>query len=503
MFHQTRTFVVALGMGPLCVVGSALAADAPAVVQPEVRVGESPSPLATADASLRGFIVSDGRPLTIEEVGKRASSSSPDAALKLAAAASAKAREDEAVANLWPRLQLQARYSRTSALVFPPFGVVPGASAPANTVITVDPATGQTNVPLVIPGGYSLPVNNLVTQATLNVPLSDYVFRLTTAIKTAEHSAAAAVIEEKAARLQAAADAKLRYLQWLSARAQARVAEQLLSQARAHERDAQRVYQAGLLSRADLLRAQAQIHGVELLLVRSQQGEALAREALRIAIRDEDKTPWAVGDDVLAQISPLPANADPDALVGEALAKRLEIRALAEGDASLASLVSLARTQQYPRVDLAGNFIYANPNPRYFPPQDRWDKSWDASVVLTWTPTDIPGARAVVREQRAKQGELAAQRQRLLDAIRMEVTQALQSVREAEASLTSAAEGLIASEESHRVRNELFRAGKATTVEVVDAQVELSRARIDLVNAHVADHAARLRLEHATGRDVL
>ena len=52
------------------------------------------------------------------------------------------------------------------------------------------------------------------------------------------------------------------------------------------------------------------------------------------------------------------------------------------------------------------------------------------------------------------------------------------------------------------MRRELFRNGRATSVELTDAETELVRASLDVVNARVELRVARARLLHATGRDV-
>jgi outer membrane protein TolC len=51
------------------------------------------------------------------------------------------------------------------------------------------------------------------------------------------------------------------------------------------------------------------------------------------------------------------------------------------------------------------------------------------------------------------------------------------------------------------VRRDLFRNGKATLVEVNDAEGELTRSRLEVVNAHIDARIARVRLDHAVGRD--
>jgi outer membrane protein TolC len=51
------------------------------------------------------------------------------------------------------------------------------------------------------------------------------------------------------------------------------------------------------------------------------------------------------------------------------------------------------------------------------------------------------------------------------------------------------------------VRRELYKIGRATLVEVMDAETELTRARLEAVNAHIDYRIARTELNHALGRN--
>ena len=68
-------------------------------------------------------------------------------------------------------------------------------------------------------------------------------------------------------------------------------------------------------------------------------------------------------------------------------------------------------------------------------------------------------------------------------------------------SLQSSQKGLAAAEEGWRVRKELLAAERATAVELVDAETELTRARIAALNARVDLRVALTQLQHAIGDD--
>jgi outer membrane protein TolC len=456
-----------------------------------------PPPASESEQRLRALLVGP-RGLTSEQVARRAVSSSREVSAKRASTAAAQAKEDQATAGFWPRLQLSARYTRLSYLapVFLPGGIQPQQEG-------LPPGPLPPNTPLRLTQGFPFEFfqDNYAAGASLSLPVSDYLLRTARAAKAAGHSTRAARAEEDATRRKAAADARIAYYDWIRARGQVLVGQQSLEAVRGHLGDAQKLFQAGFASKADTLRAESQVKATELFLLRAGNTAGVAEEVLRVAMHDESNAPYEIGEDLLVILPPVPGIADREALLREAIGKRPELVALAETEAGLGDLQRLARTTAWPRLDLAGNFLYANPNQRIFPPQQKWQPTWDAGVVLSWTPTDVPLALAQVREQVARASELFARRGAVLDGLRLEISQATSSVAESDAAVETSRKGLEAAEESYRVRRDLFMAGKTTLVEVSDTNAELTRARLEVVDALVMSRIARV--EHALGRDVV
>lgn len=180
---------------------------------------------------------------------------------------------------------------------------------------------------------------------------------------------------------------------------------------------------------------------------------------------------------------------------------RAELRGLDAAESVARAQASVARATYLPTVGAFANATYANPNPRDFPPEAVWHATWAAGVSVTWTPTDIPGARAGASEADARGDALAAQRNALRDALAVEVAQYFQSVRAADAKVAATNKQLESASEAYRVTRALFANARATTSNVLDAEADLSRARFAWVNARVDARVARARLEHAAGRD--
>ena len=84
---------------------------------------------------------------------------------------------------------------------------------------------------------------------------------------------------------------------------------------------------------------------------------------------------------------------------------------------------------------------------------------------------------------------------------RLQILQAQQAVQLAQHALQTSQKGLTASEEGYRVRKELLNAERATAVELVDAETDLTRARITALNARVDLRVALAQLAHALGND--
>lgn len=467
----------------------------PVLAQPRVV----PPPASESEAALRALLVGP-RGLTSDQVAKRAVSTSREVQSKQAGAAAAKAREDQATAGFWPKLSGRASYTRLSHL--DPV-VLPGGIQPLDR--NLPPGRLPDNTPLVLTQGFPFVFfqNNYALGATLSVPVSDYLLRTARASKAAGHSTRAALAEEEAARRKVAADARIAYYDWIRARGQVLVGRQSLAAASAHLSDAKKMFEAGFASKADILRAESQTKAVELFLLRANNHAALAEEGLRVAMHDEGRTPYEIGEDLLVVLPPVTGLEDRGALEQEALRKRPEIVALTETQAGLEDLRRLAYTTAMPRLDLVGNVLYANPNQRIFPPQEKWQSTWDIGAILSWTPTDIPLALANAREQSARASQTAAQRAAVLDGLRLEIAQTTSGVAESDSSVATSRKGLEAAEESYRVRRDLFLAGKATLVEVTDASAELARARLEVVDALVMSRIARVRLDHSLGRDAL
>jgi len=148
-----------------------------------------------------------------------------------------------------------------------------------------------------------------------------------------------------------------------------------------------------------------------------------------------------------------------------------------------------------------GDVTYANPNQRRFPQTEDWFATWSLGAQITWSPNDVMTAGANGADAEARASALDAQKQAVRDGVDLEVTQAYQGIVEADAAIESTQRQLESAVEGYRVARELFNNGRGTATTLIDAEIVLAQTRFEHLNARVDTRIARVRLEHALGRD--
>lgn len=456
---------------------------------------------AEDDAFDRAAKDGSGVRLTADAVGKRAAATSFSARAQEEGLRAAAAKVDQTWSTFLPRFNLTARYTRLSPLTNPPFGLSGGSGG--NLVGTNAPA-GTFNPPTVavaIPD-FSIPVilDNYLLQAQIVVPISDYFLRINQAYSATTHARDAAKYDILAARAKSFSEGQLAFYTHIRARGTLIVAEQTVGDVKAHAADAKSQFTAGNASKADVLRAETAVAAAELQVERVKNLVALTQRQLRLALHAKDEERFSLGEDLEAPLPPMTETL-PN-IVSEALQNRPEMKSMELNMEALKAQARGNRGSALPQVSGFGDVTFANPNQRKFPISDEWFPTWSLGLQATWSPNDILGGLAQGREVDAKVAQIEAQRAVIREGIEVEATQAWQAIRESEVAIASSKRQKETSEEALRVARELFRNGRGTATLVSDAETDVTRSRLELINANIEARTARIRLAHATGRDV-
>jgi len=456
--------------------------------------GQQGQPEEPEDSVLKG----EPGGLTADQVGKRAADTSYQAKASAEALRGAAARVDEAWSAFLPRLSTVASYTRLSPLTPPSLGsiLITTASCPTGQLCNVDQNTPQ------FYSNFSFPVlvDNWLLQATLTVPISDYFLRIDENYTGALHGRDAARFDLGASRTKSAADGKIAFYNYLGAQGAVLVAKLALDDQKTHLTDTKNLAEVGNATRVDVLRGETAVSEAELTVVRAQNLVELTAKQLRVAMHVDDSYALKSAE-ALDSASLPPVQGNLSAMIVEAQTSRFEVRSIDANAAAAREQAKVARAGAYPSLSAFGDGILGNPNQRVFPLTQTWFGSWDLGVRLTWNPTDVPSSLAAAADASSRAAGLDAQKQVVRDGIAVEVTQAYNSVQEADFSLLSTAKQLSSAREAVRVARELYKAGRVNSTTLTDAETELTRARLAVLNARLSARTSRVTLDHALGRD--
>jgi outer membrane protein TolC len=217
-------------------------------------------------------------------------------------------------------------------------------------------------------------------------------------------------------------------------------------------------------------------------------------------MRDEGGGEYRIGQGVPELEAPATTPELARKRIAEALQNRLELKAVDAAARALDRGEDAARAGGWPRLEGVADGTYANPNPRYFPPQEQWKATWSAGVQATFQ-LDAPFLSDARADEIAAQRESTrGRRTGLVGAIANEVVTAQADVMKARAALVAGETSVRASQESYRVTTDRFQVGRATPTDLIDVESELLAAKLTVVNARIDLVIAALQLDHALGR---
>ncbi|MEM9070190.1 MAG: TolC family protein [Myxococcota bacterium] len=478
------------------------AASAPDAPAPETEL--------SSDEEVREQLAALTTPggLTSERAAERAVTTAPSMERARIAVRAAEAGARQAWQGFFPQLELSARYTRLSRVTQPAFGGVGfsgdqlAAARAATAAVDDEDARFLWNTLIDAFGdtdSFSFPVllNQYAFRASITLPVSEIALSVLPGYRAADTAAdaqrAQVSVEERAVRLRA----RESYYELARARAALTVAEKAVEQVSAQRRQIAALVEAGAAARVDLLRVDALLAQSRVNVARAQGGSAIAERALRLLMHAEAGEEIVIGED-FSQAVASPPGSLPE-LTQQALRDRTELQALSELADARERNIRAELGRQYPQLLVQANFDLSNPNNRIIPQQQEFNGTWDLSVLLRWSPNEMGVARQRAEQARASLLETRADIDALRDAVRLEVAQSYEELTAAQLAFEAARVGLTAAEETYRVRSDQLRAGAAVTSDVIDAEAELTQARLQLFDAAIGVRLARARLGQAIG----
>jgi len=323
-------------------------------------------------------------------------------------------------------------------------------------------------------------------RVTLNQPLFAG-FKLQSAQKAADWNEQAAGLDLETRKSELALAVTRSFGQVILAEKQLDVTRKLAATLAKRLTDAEAGFASGLLTEPDVLTIRVKQTETQAELIYAEEKVRLARLNLGQWIGKEGP----VTDSVKA------VTGTPD-LAGTA--RRPETESLVLREKAAGEMKTAARGDWFPSVAFQANYDYANPNSRYFPPDNVWNKSWDVSLLIsfdvwTWNTRSLQSQQAEITLN-----QVQLQKSLLEKSIRIEQESAAASVQRAE-KMVSVMDLLVSQtrKKADQLGNQ-FRAGMATPADVMEGDTAAAQAELQLEAARVSLMTERMAKAKADGR---
>lgn len=307
----------------------------------------------------------------------------------------------------------------------------------------------------------------------------------------------------RGAEVDAAMQARLDYIGVLRETENLRVTADLLRDIDERLRVTRAAFEAGRAPRYYVLRDEAERANVVQMQAMAQSRAEQALVALKTTLGVDLASSITLAD----RLAFTPVAVSIDEGVREAGERQPEIKAAVKQREAAEAEVRAAYGNYFPQVSLSYMYDWAWMKNRAWESQAdgmrmRGDNAegYSVGLVVTLPLFDGPMRENALNTAKAKQ-ERAVQAEGLVrQQIAREVNQAALMLAAAEKGVEASRKGLEQAEEEFRVVKERFASGRGIQLEILDAQVALTRARFNAVNALADYHSALAMWVRATGR---
>jgi TolC family type I secretion outer membrane protein len=270
-----------------------------------------------------------------------------------------------------------------------------------------------------------------------------------------------------------------------------KVAEAAVKDTDGHVQTATKFFEQGMLIGSEVLSSKVRFAEAREMLVRANNRLDIARAVLNMVMARPQDTRVLIGQELEYQEfqGSLPE------LQKEALEARPDLRGLALNVENAAAGITLAKTDYLPNL----NFIarYELDDKDIF--KGRGD-SYTLLGLISWNLFDGFMTTSSVREAKARHNSSRQMQEQMREGVLLEVRQSWNAVQEARERIEISAASVKEAEESFRIIQRRFANGLSKTIDVMDAETSLTRARMSRAQALYDYNTAVAAVKLSVGR---
>ncbi len=308
-------------------------------------------------------------------------------------------------------------------------------------------------------------------------------------IKQAELGVAASDLNVEKTRQQMILDATTNYFSVLEAQNMRAVNEESVNNLKAHLAIVQAKYEEGVAAKSEVLRSEVEVANAEQNLIKAQNQYDLSVSNLLTTMNMDGGSEIQLKDELNYQ----PDSRTLDDAIALAKKNRPEV---AQSQISIDSAqkgIEIAASNKRPSVSLSASSGWndsALPND---------SDNWSVGASASWSIFDGGATKSKVNQAQSSLTQAKLQSEQTMDAVEQDVRQSYLSMREAEKRLQTTDVTVKKANEDLYIAQETYKAGVATNLDVFDAQLALTQAKTNHVQALYDYNVNKAKLDKAMG----
>ena len=269
------------------------------------------------------------------------------------------------------------------------------------------------------------------------------------------------------------------------------VAKQTVDLAQQQLKTSDNLLKSGVSTNFDVIRAQVQVANAQSTYIRSKNGVKLAKNAFQHMLNLD----LAADIEINGQFRRQPVELTLDELINLALNHRPDLQQLDLLKKSAQKQVQVTQASTRPNLSFLANYRIDD-NEKLV----EMNKIWNVGLSLNFPIFDGLVTYYRVQEAKSRVNQLALQRSQLKDGIEQEVRAAYLQILESQTLTEVQKETVDQAKEGVRLANLQYKNGLITSVQLTDAQLALTQAEVNRLQAQHDYSIALARLEKAIGQ---
>ncbi len=417
------------------------------------------------------------QPLTLERAVRLALERNPDVLVSRLEVQRADARVREAIGTALPSLSVAAGYNRN---IVPPVFFLPDFQNP-NSGRLQEVRIGSDNA----------------FQVQLQLGQVLFSQAVLVGIGASRLYAEAARQQYRAVAVQTVASVKKAFYAALLSRELLEAAQASLQRAERFAQDVGVLASQGLVADYDALRARVQLEQIRTVVAQAQFGYAAALRNLKLLIGLQQEELVELAGDLEAEYRPADLPTEPE-LIERVLRQNIQLQALRLQEQVQQEVVRIYQAESYPTVVGFGGVTYQGQSPTW----RNFVTAVSSVVGIQLSISLFQGLQTAARVEQAEleQRKVQQQRERLQEALKLQILLVRQQALLAQQRLEAHRSAIRQAERGYEIALTRYSTGLGSQLEVLDADAAIRQARSTYAQALHDYLVAQAELEALTGR---